>query len=573
MAGLLRLNLDAYMTIGAGAHVSAADLYRHVLAWKGAVFLRQLSSRALRDRPDLKPRLEELLSVDVRLSTLALRGPGRERRDAWEKEVARLSRQKESIERNLASLSAEFGQQQSLLDPKPEELQRVLPNGTALVDVLEYWHFLPSSPKRGGIPRERRLAAFVVRRDRPIVRVELGPVTPVARATESWRSALLHDGGGAEIIADSPKVAAENSPQNFLKQAVWSPLQKSLEGARIVLVSPDGVLNRIPFAALPGAKPGSYLLEEIELATVPVPRLLLQKDQGAGLKNESEKPDRQSLLIVGDVDYGGSPGKAEGVQVADVRSAVRRSGALQFAALDSTRSEMATIRDSFEKDFPNGKVTPLRGRRATESEFRLEAPKYRWLHLATHGFFAPPEIVSALARKKEDQERALNEFTRNGISGCHPGLLSGVALSGANTPANEGQDDGILTAVEVAGLDLEKADLVVLSACETGLGAAAGGEGVLGLQRAFQLAGAKTTITSLWKIPDRATMQLMQRFYENLWDKKMSKLDALREAQLWMLKEGRQRGLDLEDNGVKQRNSNRLPPRYWAAFVLSGDWR
>ena len=536
----------------------AADLYRHVLAWKGAVFLRQLSSLALRHRPDLKPRLEELLSVDVRLSTLALRGPGRERRDAWEKEVARLSRQKESIERNLASLSAEFGQQQSLLDPKPEELQRVLPNGTALVDVLEYWHFLPSSPKRGGIP-PRAEAGRLRREARPAHRPgRTGARNARRQGNGKLRSALLHDGGGAEIIADSPKVAAENSPQNFLKQAVWSPLQKSLEGARIVLVSPDGVLNRIPFAALPGAKPGSYLLEEIELATVPVPRLLLQKDQGAGLKNESEKPDRQSLLIVGDVDYGGSPGKAEGVQVADVRSAVRRSGALQFAALDSTRSEMATIRDSFEKDFPNGKVTPLRGRRATESEFRLEAPKYRWLHLATHGFFAPPEIVSALAQKRGSGTR-LNEFTRNGISGCHPGLLSGIALSGANTPANEGQDDGILTAVEVAGLDLEKADLVVLSACETGLGAAAGGEGVLGLQRAFQLAGAKTTITSLWKIPDRATMQLMQRFYENLWDEKMSKLDALREAQLWMLKEGRQRGLDLEDNGVKQRNS-KTPP-------------
>jgi CHAT domain-containing protein len=151
--------------------------------------------------------------------------------------------------------------------------------------------------------------------------------------------------------------------------------------------------------------------------------------------------------------------------------------------------------------------------------------------------------------------------------------LSGVALSGANTPSAENEDDGILTAVEVGGLDLERTELVVLSACETGLGSVAGGEGVLGLQRAFQLSGAKTTVASLWKIPDRATMQLMQRFYENLWDKKLSKLDALREAQLWMLKEGRQRGLDLEDAVAKKSHSGRLPPRYWAAFVLSGDWR
>jgi CHAT domain-containing protein len=135
------------------------------------------------------------------------------------------------------------------------------------------------------------------------------------------------------------------------------------------------------------------------------------------------------------------------------------------------------------------------------------------------------------------------------------------------------REDGILTAVEVAGLDLERAELVVLSACETGLGRVAGGEGVLGLQRAFQLAGAKTTVASLWKIPDRATMQLMQCFYENLWDKKMTRLDALRKAQIWMLKVGRQRGLDLEEGGAKKSTAGRLPPCYWATFVLSGDWR
>jgi CHAT domain-containing protein len=87
------------------------------------------------------------------------------------------------------------------------------------------------------------------------------------------------------------------------------------------------------------------------------------------------------------------------------------------------------------------------------------------------------------------------------------------------------------------------------------------------------LATAKTTIASLWKIPDGATMPLMQRFYENLWGKKLSKLDALREAQIWLLKEGRSRGSAIEQPGAKKPASSRLPPRYWAAFVLSGDWR
>ena len=119
---------------------------------------------------------------------------------------------------------------------------------------------------------------------------------------------------------------------------------------------------------------------------------------------------------------------------------------------------------------------------------------------------------------------------------------------------------------------MSKVEVAVLSACETGLGKVAAGEGILGLQRAFQVSGARTTVTSLWKVPDAATSQLMQRFYENLWEKRMGKLAALREAQLWMLKEGRARGLIVEHDGDAA-GSRRLPPHYWAAFVLAGDWR
>jgi CHAT domain-containing protein len=121
----------------------------------------------------------------------------------------------------------------------------------------------------------------------------------------------------------------------------------------------------------------------------------------------------------------------------------------------------------------------------------------------------------------------------------------------------------------------------VLSACETGLGEVAGGEGVLGLQRAFQVAGAHTTVTSLWKVDDQATRALMERFYANLWQgkdgKQLSRLEALTEAQLWLLKEGKShagvaRGMQRVD-APKPTQDGRLPPYYWAAFTLSGDWR
>jgi CHAT domain-containing protein len=159
------------------------------------------------------------------------------------------------------------------------------------------------------------------------------------------------------------------------------------------------------------------------------------------------------------------------------------------------------------------------------------------------------------------------------VPGYHPFLLSGLALAGANGPASPDRDDGILTALEVAGMDLSGVEVAVLSACETGLGEVAGGEGVLGLQRAFQVAGAETTVTSLWSVPDLATQLLMQRFYENLWDRGLPKLKALREAQLWLMKEGGRRGLGglgEDDTGA---GGKRLPLHHWAGFVLSGDWR
>ena len=209
-------------------------------------------------------------------------------------------------------------------------------------------------------------------------------------------------------------------------------------------------------------------------------------------------------------------------------------------------------RDSFEQRFPAGKSKILRGGGATETAFRQAARHYRTLHVATHGFFAPPEVKSAL-----DRVATGDTMVRTGtatISGLHPGLLSGLVLAGANRPPELDQDDGILTALEVGALDLKDVDLVVLSACETGLGTIAGGEGILGLQRAFQVAGARSVVTSLWSIDDEATRKLMERFYENLWQKNLAKIDALREAQLWMLREGTERGLvRLKDDDIEPR--------------------
>jgi CHAT domain-containing protein len=214
----------------------------------------------------------------------------------------------------------------------------------------------------------------------------------------------------------------------------------------------------------------------------------------------------------------------------------------------------------------------ISGREATEEAFRKNAPKHRFLHLATHGYFAPPSLRSALATANADSGRLqLDRKSSMNVIGMHPGLLSGLALAGANRKPEPDAHDGILSAEEVATMNLSKVDLVVLSACETGLGKVAGGEGLLGLQRAFQVAGAKSVVASLWQVDDNATRVLMAEFYRNLWEKKLSKLESLRQAQITMLrsydpKAGKLRGV----GGV---GPKRPSPFYWAPFVLSGDWR
>jgi CHAT domain-containing protein len=181
-------------------------------------------------------------------------------------------------------------------------------------------------------------------------------------------------------------------------------------------------------------------------------------------------------------------------------------------------------------------------------------------------------LRSALSASFQDPQHSDYPLALREVSGYNPGLLSGLALAGVNRAAAEGKDDGILTALEIEQLDLGRVELATLSACETGLGETAGGEGVLGLQRAFQSAGAKSVVATLWSVGDQASRSLMIDFYDNLWRKKMTKLEALRQSQLKMLHDGyRPAGISAGD--LPRDKSGRLFPFFWAAFMLSGDWQ
>ncbi len=434
-----------------------------------------------------------------------------------------------------------------------------MPAGTALVDFLQYNRWSRPS-KVGRDVWESRLAVFVVRPGKPVEWIDLGPRKSIDDRIAAWRKTFGVPGPNG------------SDPGQDLRRMVWDKVESALGDAQTVLISPDGATAQLPFSALPGKKLGTYLIEERAIAIVPIPRLL--PGLTASIASAPSGPD--SLMVVGGVDFGANSGK--GALLAMDRGLSSKGGMTQWQALPGTVAEITAVSAAFEQDQSRGLPLSLSGSAATKEAVVAQMEKYRYLHFATHGYFADPSM-SAAPRQMQWQILDATQM-RSGVENSHADLHSGLVLAGANRGTAEGNDNGILTGFEVSQLDLRHVELAALSACETGLGQAQSGEGVFGLQRAFQIAGAKSVVASLWKVPDRATEMLMARFYSNLWEKKMTKLAALREAQLWLLHEGPKqpgisRGLELSPEETAQASAatKTLPPFFWAAFVLSGDWR
>ena len=539
MAQDLRSGLDAYLSLVQQAPLPAAAAYRYALAWKGSVFQRQRQARTARHAlleardPELVRQLTALQDTTRQLATLALATPDPRHLPAWRQRIAELTAQG-AVGRGIGRPKRRVPRPAAQDEASPAQVQAALPRDAALIDFLEYTQYRPTPPEQGGWKRERRLIAFVVRPARPLALLDLGAVPPIAAAVERWlatrgrRSA----GGGPE------------DPAVELRRRIWQPLEPYLEGAQTVLVSPDGALGKLPLAALPGRQPGTYLIEERAIALVPVPQALaelLAGREGRGGPGPAAPDPGPSLLLVGDVDFGATPGDSDARIVSRVAARPRAGAWARFDPLPATRDEIRAVQHSFTQVEPGAPVLVLSRGQATEQALRQQAPRHRYLHLATHGFFSPAGVRSTLDPEPASPlgapgpaPREIDPFGGRGIVGFHPGLLSGLALAGANRPLEPGQDDGILTALEVAEMDLSGVELTVLSACQTGLGATAegrqaGGEGLLGLQRAFQVAGARGVVATFWDVDDEATRALMERFYENLWQKKLMRLEALRE--------------------------------------------
>ncbi len=359
---------------------------------------------------------------------------------------------------------------------------------------------------------------------------------------------------------------------------LWEPLEGSLNGIESVIVCPDGLLSFLPWCALPGKVPGSYLIEDYAISTMPVAQFVARR------KLEATAPKPVSMLLLGNPSYNMVPSRSR---------IARLSTGMQFGQLPGTAKEVAELADLYVRQSKNSSFEApnlAQETKATEDYVRSMASKVRYIHLATHGFFRAEAW-------KSDNPHPQQTDVRMQLRTFVPEVIAGIALAGANNSLAENwsdslsttnwlsatkdlPDDGILTALEVTSMDLSNVDLVVLSACETSLGTFEIGEGNMGLQQSFQIAGARATISSQWKVDDSATQTLMAEFYRNLWEEKLPQREALRQAQLSMLnrydpaKQSLQsRGLKLVNPGQAEKASDRLQPFYWASFFLSGDWQ
>lgn len=404
-----------------------------------------------------------------------------------------MERAANGMERKLSERSSEFSSGYGVQKVSHTHVQQLLGDTEALVEIIRVRSFDQS------FTREVKYIVLVL-----------------GRHDETSKMVVLKNGQELETRyakfyqnAIQQRIDDRHSFEQF-----WAPIEADLKGKRMVYLSPDGVYNQLNLNTIkrPG---GDHVINHFDLVILGNARDLIE------IKKRKPITARKSATLIGFPEYGGT----------------------SVAPLPGTKTEVEGISKVLKASSYQTAVHMQTS--ATEAVVKaVRSPTL--LHIATHGYF--------LEDVGEIDGSAYGVHVENANN--NPLLRSGLLLAGAgNTAAGampdlSSNDNGVLTAYEAMSLNLEETDLVVLSACETGLGDVKAGEGVYGLQRAFQVAGAEAIIMSLWRVDDAATQLLMTNFYSN-WIKVRNKQKAFKQAQLQLM--------------AKYKD-----PYYWGAFVMVG---
>lgn len=521
----------------AGDEANREEIARVVFSTKGlvtdAIFVRHKSLSAI------AALMDSLNEARLALSKLYVEGPDPARPWAHQTAIAKATQRKEKFEAELARGSTEFKGEKLITQIDAGRIAAHLPFGTALVEYMRYDH---TTGLNTSVPR---YLAVVVKSNGRSAAYALGDAAVIDSAVARYRRHL----------ADVKSLNLDEylALSYDLYSLIWQPFETQVAGMGALFVSPDAALSLVSFSGLRTGD-ADYLIEHAPLHYV---------SSGRDMVREPTVPATSAgLLAIGDPDYdataatrsGAAPGSplsslTEGIIGSLTRgstSSCRTLRDMLVGRLPATRSEISEVVSQW-KQTSSEAATTLLDAQATEDAFKKQCHGMRVLHLATHGYYISNEC-------RPDQ-------SSSGFAGESPLLQSGLFFAGANLKGQGAADakveDGTLTAEEVAGLNLNGTDLVVLSACETGLGEVRAGEGVFGLRRAFQMAGANTVISALWPVDDKSTAELMGALFaaheQNLYD-------AMRQAELKTIQSRRAAGKS--DH-----------PYFWAGFVATGDWQ
>jgi CHAT domain-containing protein/tetratricopeptide (TPR) repeat protein len=511
-------------------------LWRWTIARRGVV-LDELAARnraALRNAStETRAAWDRLARTRRRLAAIWIAGPDRMGQEGYTALLDGARAEKEQAELALARVSREYREARDGRDATPARVAAAIPPRSVLVEIVRVEAGHPIDPGR-----VRHDIALVLRPDGSSAHADLGSSDAIDVLVARWRDALAE--ALRDIQAGKPLPEGPGQTGRALRAAVWDPIARLAGGAATVYLVPEGALHLVDLAALPAPGRG-YLIESgpaIRLLTTSRD-VLRAPDAAAG------SPAAHGVLALGapDFDAAGTTRVAAGAAASP--DLVFRGASPEcvlrgttWAALPASGREVRKIDALWRKREP---VVVLTGGDASEERFKRDSRGKRVLHLATHAYFVHDRCEGA-----------------TGDPLWNPLLLSGLVLAGANRggPATPGGEDGLLTAEEMAALDLRGVDLAVLSGCDTGRGEVAVGEGVFGLHRALAIAGVQSVVMSLWPVPDRTTARWMSDFYAARTGGADAQ-DAARRAALGALERLRASG------GPEH-------PYYWAGFTATG---
>lgn len=545
-----------------------------------ALVLDEMASRraSLHDRPETAASRDSLLVATTAYARAVVGYGGAA---ASPDELSHAREAVEAAERALAEVSEEFRARRTDDSLSLADVTAALPEDAALVAYVR-----AGTPSRSGSAEDTASdgapsyrALLLAPSTRAPRAVTLGPAAEIDAAVAAWRAALTGDdrrtGTGEADVRRLGRV---------VRAALWDPLRALLGEARLVFVVPDGALHLVNLYALP-LDDDRYLVE-----TGPIVHTLTSEKDLVDPRRTGGASGR-GLLALGGAAFdslatdlessvplvaAGGPG-AQPTMFRGARARCVDFRALEFGPLPGSAREAARVAQIW-RETTGEEETQAVGARASEALLKRRAPGQRVLHVATHGFFldpacrtagAPPEPpldargIGALRPSRADSVTRADESPDGAQEISNPLRIAGLALAGANLRESAGPDgeDGVVTAEEMAAMDLRGVEWAVLSACETGVGEVLGsGEGVMGLRRALRVAGVHSVILSLWAVSDAATLEWMDALYRARFADAESTAEAVRSASRALLARRRASGASTH-------------PFYWAAFVAAGDWR